>query len=623
MRARAGDPPRTMAQKVLAGRAADPTLAGDLVEVKVDQIVLARAPVRAFAEGLAAGLKRTTAEVALAFDGACVTERQEPRPGGAAAPPSADGVWQEMLGHGITVARPGVGYPGSVHLERFASPGRLCVTDEARLAGTGGVGMLTLVVPPGQLGRALATGAAWLRPPRSIQVLLSGRVRPFVCARDVALELLRRGLSEVVRRVEAEHNAPVVLEFAGPSARLLSVGERAVLCSLAPQVGAAAAVFVSDERTEVFLRDQRRSKAHRVLSPDAGAPCDDVVNLDLGAVDPLLLDETGQVRSVRDLAGKPVTQVLLGGDSGTTLRDLFAAAALLKSKRVPSRLEFLVSVPSRQMLEVLAGSGALTDLIATGARLIEPDARVMSGALYPPPASGLSVRTSDPEPRNESRRGFIVASGETVAYAVASGELGDPRQFKRPVRVIVPRALPTDDVLVVRPTRAQDSGAKRAGVPPAEAAVPWKDSQTLEIVEGARFDEQAVRQHVKASGGTNGKAHVAVLCGTLDEVRQLALWAVELAPQVRAVLAPFIPSGLVGVFSSAGIAAIQLDAGAAKGLRGQKSLVLPPPGQWAEKNATTVPLAGGNVSLTWLARGVERAWASGATPPAKATAKGS
>ena len=104
-----------------------------------------------------------------------------------------------------------------------------------------------------------------------------------------------------------------------------------MLVGIAPYLGAAAALFVSDERTEVYLRDQRRSKAHRALVPDPGAPCDDVLNLDLGAVDPLLMDETGQVRSVRDLAGKPVAQVLLGGDSGTTLRDLLAAAALLKS----------------------------------------------------------------------------------------------------------------------------------------------------------------------------------------------------------------------------------------------------------------------------------------------------
>ena len=452
MRARAGDPPRTMTQKILSARTGEPSLASELVEVHADQIVLARAPARALGEAIAAGMKKTSAEVAIAYDTRCVTD--------AAPGHDARSTSVETLSHGILVARAGVGFPAPVHLERFASPARLCVTDEPRLAGVGGVGMLALVVPTSSLAQALAHGSVLVRPPVSVQVLLQGRLRPFVCARDVALELLRRGLGEVVRRVEEARGAPVVVEFAGPSARSLSVGERSVLAGMAPQLGAAAALFVSDERTEVFLRDQRRSKAHRALAPDAGAPCAEALTVDLGAVDPLLLDERGQVRAVRDLAGQPVSQALLGGDSGVTLRDLFAAATLLKSKRVPARLDFLVAVPSRQMLEVLAGAGALTDLIATGARLVEPDGRVVTGELYAPPPSGVAMRTCDPEPHGPGVRGAVVASAETLAFAVATGEVGDPRAFKRPVRVTVPRALPTDDVLVAR--KAERGASPRA-----------------------------------------------------------------------------------------------------------------------------------------------------------------
>ncbi len=592
-----------MAQKILAGRCSDPTLSGEFVQAKVDQIVLARAPVRAFVEALHAGLKKTNVEVAIAYDGRCVTDTR-----GADAERAAP---SEMLSHGVLVARPGVGYPAPVHLERFASPARLCITDEPRLAGVGGVGMLSIVVSPAQLGQALVDGTITLRPPRSVQVLLSGRTRPFVCARDVALELLRRGLCDVVRRVEEQQRAPVVVEFAGPSVRLMSVSERAVLASLAPLFGAAGALFVSDERTEVYLRDQRRSKAHRALVPDAGAPCDDVLNVDLGAVDPLLLDETGQVRAVRELSGKRVAQVLLGGDSGATLRDLFAAAALLKSKRVPSHLDLLLAIPSRQALEVLASSGALTDLVATGARLIEPDARVMEGAMYPAPSSGgVSLRTCDPEPRPASEPRAIVASAETLACAVATGEIGDPRSFKRPVRVTVPRTLPTDDVLVARERRTSDpskiaaaQSAARAFVK-AEPAPPWKGAITLDLVDAATF-----------VGAPNGKGHaaaqVAVVCASLDEVRQLAARAVDVASMVRAVIAAYIPSGTVALLSAAGIAAIRADGAAIKSLKGQRSLALPAPAQWSEKQATTV--GGGasgsaRVALTWLALGAERHW---------------
>jgi aconitate hydratase len=590
-----------MAQKILAGRCADPTLSGDVITAKVDQIVLARGPLRALAEAREAGLKKTTAEVAIIYDAHAVT-------GTAARGASEEmqAATAEVLAHGVVIGRPGIGFPAPVHLERFASPARLCVTDEPRLASVGGIGMLTLVVSPGMLGMALAQGSILLRPPRSVQVLLSGRTRPFVCARDVALELVRRGLGEAVSRIEVQHHAPVVIEFAGPSARLLSVSERAVLAGIAPQVGAAGALFVSDERTEVFLRDQRRSKAHRALVPDAGAPCDEVLNVDLGAVDPLYMDEAGAVRSVRDLSGKPVAQVLLGGDSGSTLRDLFAAAALLKSKRVPARVEFLVAIPSRQMLEVLAASGALTDLIATGARLIEPDARVMSGELYPPALAGLSARTHDLEPSVTMPKKVAVASAETLAYAVATGEMGDPRSFKRPVRVTIPRALPTDDVLVVRDRKGALDAGKKAASLTAAPPTPWKATQTLDVVEG-------LGHLVNGKGTTAGGNPVAVVCSTLDEVRELAGRAVELAPHVRAVLASFIPSGQVSLFSGLGIAALHLDAAGAKGLKGQRTIALPAPSAWSEKEPTVISLGSQKVPLTWLARGPERAWVSAGT----------
>ncbi len=588
MRARAGDPPRTMPQKILAGRCNDPQLRGDLVQVKVDQVVLSRAPARALAEATALGLKKTTVEVAVAYDGTCVTNRASLRDtedrGPGSTPP-------ELPAFNIQIARPGIGFPGPVHLERFAAPARLCLTDDPRLATVGGVGMLSLVVSPAILGQALATGSVWLRPPRSVQIHLSGRVRPFICARDVALELLRKGLDEVVRRIEKEHAAPVVLEFAGPSVRLLSVQERSVLAGIAPQVGAAAAMFVSDEKTEGFLRDQRRSKAHRAIVPDPGAPCEEVVGIDLATVDPLLMDEDGNVRRVGDLAGKPVGQVVLGGDSGATLRDMLAAAALLKSKRVPSRLDLLVSPPSRQVLEVLAQQGALVDLVATGARIIEPDSRVVTSEVYPPPDGALSLRTADPEPLVPGSGRFVIASAETLAYAVATGTVGDPRSFKRPVRVTVPRVLPTDDVLVLRDKKGDAAGTKKAPVTPA--LQPIKDPLSLEVVEGLD------------TAGKKASGDGFVLLLTDAEAR--AIYEQPLRREgVRAVIASFVPSQATSALAAEGIVCFGVDDAGMKSLRGQKTLGLPPPSKWAEGAAATTPK--GKVPLTALPRGVESSW---------------
>lgn len=633
MRARAGDPPRTMPQKILAGRASDPQLRGDAVSVKVDQIVLSRAPTKALGEALAMGLKKTSVEVAVAYDGTCVTDA-------GSLQDTEDRGWASVMPEApsflVPIARPGIGYPGPVHLERFAAPARLCLTDDPRLATVGGIGMLALLASPAQLGQALATGSITLRPPRSIQIHLSGRVRPFVCARDVALELLRRGLGEAVRRIETETGAPVVLEFAGPSVRLLSVPERAVLAGIAPQIGAAAGLFVSDEKTEVFLRDQRRSKAHRALVPDPGAPCEEVISIDLATVDPLLMDEEGAIRPVRDLAGKPVSQVVLGGDSGTTLRDLLAAAMLLKSKRVPSRLDLLVAPPSRQALEVLAQSGALVDLVATGARIIEPDRRVVTAEVYPPPRSGISMRTADPEPRvvdaapkdgaakdapRPATPRFVVASAETLAYAVATGTVGDPRSFKRPVRVTVPRALPTDDVLVLRDKEKGDKKGEGAGArkgPTAPEVVKWKDAATIDLVDGAPVVAGAAV--AGAPRPLAAPTERALLLSTLDEVRLVAERALDRAG-VRAVIAPFVPRGYVALLASEGIAAFSADPKEIEAARGQKTIAFPPLAKWGNEVAVTAGKA--KMNLTWLASPLERTWTlAGTSRPAPTTKKG-
>jgi aconitate hydratase len=415
-----------------------------------------------------------------------------------------------------------------------------------------------------------------------------------------------------VRRIEAQYKAPVVLEFAGTSARLLNVAERAVLAGIAPMLGAAAGIFLSDEKTESFLRDQRRSKAHRTLFADQGAPCDDAISLDLATVDPLLMDETGQVRPVRDLAGKPVHQAVLGGDSGVTLRDMLAAAALLKSKRVPPRLDFLVAPPSRQVLEVLAQSGALADLAATGARIIEPDRRTMLGEMYPPQPGRLSLRTCDPEPLSP---GFVVASAETLAYAVATGAIGDPRAFKRPVRVTIPRTLPTDDVLVVRERKSDGPAAKRAEPLSAPTPVPLKGPITVEMIDLTRTPPAAGAPTPVASAPVVPAPAAGNLAGflapTLDDVRGLAARATELDPGFRVLVAGFIPSGITNALAGLGIATFTVDDAGLEALRGQRSLALPPPQQWGEPIVVSTPK--GKVTLTWSASGVERTWVTAGT----------
>ncbi len=220
-----------------------------------------------------------------------------------------------------------------------------------------------------------------------------------------------------------------------------------------------------------------------------------------------------------------------------------AAAALLKSKRVPPRLDFLFAPPSRQTLELLAHVGALGDLIATGARLLEPDHRVVTGELYPSPAGGTSLRSQDPEPAAHPQERFITTSPETVAYAVATGTIGDPRSFKRPVRISVPRALPTDDVLIERKSKGkakadgEPNPSKPLGPPPrygwtAATALPLAPARTLPATPSV----QVLR--------------------SLEDVRWTAVRAPALNATVRAIIAPHVPADLVSTFASLGILAL-------------------------------------------------------------------
>ena len=410
--------------------------------------------------------------------------------------------------------------------------------------------------------------------------------------------------------------APVVLEFAGPSARLLSVGERSVMAALAPQVGAAAALFVSDERTEVFLRDQRRSKAHRALAPDAGAPCEEVVNVDLGAVDPLLLDEQGQVRAVRDLAGQPVSQALLGGDGGVTLRDLFAAAILAEEQarplaaRLPSgdavaadaRGARRAPAPSRISSRPGRASSSPTPASSPGSCtapcLGGGDAYMRPGAAHRRPP--LSRRRIGGDARVRRRDG----RGRGSAGLQATGAR------HRAARAC-PRTTFSSPESGAGRGRRQAARGREADAAPHEGAS-WRAAQTLDLVEGAALALSEARQHARAQDPmANGGNRVAVVCATLDEVRDLAARAFEIAPAVGAVLAPYIPSGLVALLSAAGIAAIASTPRRRRGSKGNGRSRCPRPRQWAERAATTMAVGPAKLPLTWLALGAERAWATG------------
>ena len=291
MRARAGDPPRTMAQKILAGRCADPhALGGPRSGQGRPDRPCARAA-RALAEAREAGLKKTSAEVAIVYDTHCDHLDVRTR----TATEEMHAATRDVLAHGIVIARPGIGFPGARAPRALREPGpplrdRRAAPRERRRHRHAHARRLARHARRrrSRQGTIVAAAAAQragapLRPHAPVRLRARRRAR-------AGPPRPRRGRARASR---PQHAAPVVLEFAGPSARLLSVGERAVLAGIAPQLGAAGALFVSDEKTEVFLRDQRRSKAHRALVPDAGRAVRGGPQRRSRRRRPALMDETG------------------------------------------------------------------------------------------------------------------------------------------------------------------------------------------------------------------------------------------------------------------------------------------------------------------------------------------
>lgn len=597
------DTGRTLSQRLLAHHQVDEAGEAEegLLTLKVDQVILSRKPNLVLGRAVGSGLTRSAVEVSVAYPPYCIaTDRSEVDANSPFVIPP------DTVSLGFLVAQPGAGFASAIHLERFASPGRLALTDDPRLAPTGATGMLTLVASTAQLTEALLTGQTKLRAPVTVQVSLSGRLRPFVGYRDAALELLRMELAELVQKADAENQAPVVIEFGGPSSKLLSVADRATLSGLAPQVGAAAALFASDDKTEIFLRDQRRSKAYRVLSPAAGGSHEGALQLDLSVVEPLLLDDRGMIRMVRELEGTEVSQVLLGGDSGASLRDILTACALLKSKRVAPNVEFLLAPPSRQCLEVLSMGDALHSFIASGARLVEPDRRLLSGELYPCRHEGVSLQTSDPDTCQRTPGG-MVASAETLAWAVAHGELGDPRAFKRPVRVSVPRQLPTDDVLLARGSEARGGAKGKGRVDHRHASSPppapdqFATGSTGPSWHGSTELLLCARRELRARPS-------AVVASCPQDVE----WLIEQAhchPELRAVIAEHIPAATVAVLADLGILALRAEAPLLARLADGRRVSVPEPNAWQE-DQIELSLDDEPVRLRWLAVGRERDWTS-------------
>jgi aconitate hydratase len=350
--------------------------------------------------------------------------------------------------HGIHFSRPGNGICHQVHLERFAAPGKTLLGSDSHTPTSGGMGMIAIGAGGLDVAVAMGGGPFHVTMPRIIGVRLTGRLADWVSAKDVILEVLRR--------LTVEGGLGRILEYYGPGVEGLSVYERATITNMGAELGATTSVFPSDENTRAFLASQKRPGSFREIRADDGATYDEALEINLSALEPLIAcpHSPDNVKKVSQLIGLKVHQVAIGSCTNSSYADLMRVASVLKGRKVHSETSLVVSPGSRQVLESIARNGALADLIASGARILECSCGPCIGMGQAPPCGGVSVRTFN---RNfEGRSGtpdaqIYLASPETAAACALAGVISEPRSLGKAVPVAAEQDIPIDDAMILPP----------------------------------------------------------------------------------------------------------------------------------------------------------------------------
>ena len=350
--------------------------------------------------------------------------------------------------YGIVFSRPGNGICHQIHLERFAKPGYTLLGSDSHTPTAGGMGMIAIGAGGLDVAAAMAGEPFYLEMPRILGVKLKGELSPFVSAKDVILEVLRK--------LSVKGGVNKILEYFGSGVKTLSVPERATITNMGTETGATTSIFPSDEVTKAFLRRQGREDQWVELKADEDAKYNEVLEIDLGGVEPLIAlpHSPGNVKAVTDVEGKPVDQICIGSCTNSSLRDLKIVAALLKGKRISDEVNLTISPGSRQVLEDLTASGELLDIIKAGARLLELGCGPCIGIGQAPKTDAVSIRTFNRNFKGrsgtQSAKVFLV-SPETAVAAALQGEITDPRKIGEYPKITLPEKVNVDDSMLIFP----------------------------------------------------------------------------------------------------------------------------------------------------------------------------
>ncbi|MEN6476335.1 MAG: aconitate hydratase [Syntrophaceae bacterium] len=382
--------------------------------------------------------------------------------------------------YGIYFSRPGNGICHQVHLERFGVPGKTLLGSDSHTPTGGGIGMLAIGAGGLDVAAAMAGMPFFIPRPKVVGVELSGTLPPWVSAKDVILEVLRR--------LTVKGGVGRIIEYMGPGVATLSVPERATITNMGAELGATTSIFPSDEITRAFLKAQGREQVWREWVADEGAVYDETVKIDLSSLVPLAAcpHAPDKVAPISELKGKPVDQVLIGSCTNSSLKDLSMAAAVLKGRTVHPDVSIGIATGSRQVLTMLAASGALKDFIAAGARILESACGPCIGMGQSPKTGGVSLRTFNRNFKGRSGTAdaeVYLVSPETAVAAALTGAITDPRELGAYPQISMPVRYCVDDGMIIAPEAGSKREIRRGpNIRPFPKRGPLEDSLELKIL---------------------------------------------------------------------------------------------------------------------------------------------
>ena len=401
--------------------------------------------------------------------------------------------------HGIYFSRPGNGICHQVHLERFGIPGKTLIGSDSHTPTGGGIGMIAIGAGGLDVAVAMGGGAYYITYPKIVKINLTGKLSPWVSAKDVILEVLRR--------ISVKGGVGKVIEYCGEGVKTLTVPERATITNMGAELGATTSIFPSDETTLAFLKAQDRADVWSELKADDDAVYDEQIDIDLSQLVPLAAcpHSPDNVKSVNEIGKLKIDQVCIGSCTNSSYVDMMKVAHILKGKTVDPSVSLAIAPGSKQVLNMIAENGALADMIAAGARILESACGPCIGMGQSPNSKGVSLRTFNRnfEGRSGTKDGQIyLVSPEMAAVSALTGYLTDPRTLGDMPEFKLPEHFKINDNMVVPPADEADMDSvevlRGPNIKPFPQTSPLDDSIDCQV--SLKVGDNITTDHIMPAG---------------------------------------------------------------------------------------------------------------------------